>query len=266
MNPHNRSPINTIMASSSTAHLVAEESIASSTPSTPEPVLDDDGDFFLVQKNESQSSFGPPSSRETSVAPSSRTPRRKKYPVEALPAELLISIFTKLSSPQDLYNCLRVSKTWSRCCIDLLWHRPLFTSWEKLETVARSIRDDHSYWHYADLIRRLNLSNLSTDINDGTLQPFVNCKRIERLTLTGCSNLTDRGIMALVEGNRNLLALDITSIHHITDNTIRTLSQNCPRLQGLNITGCKNATDDSLVPLAESCKYLKRVSLFNYVY
>lgn len=233
------------------------ESSPSSGPSSPGIILDDDGDFFLVQKNESQSSFGISTSRDSSTPPQQR--EREKYPIDWLPSELLISIFSKLSSPQDLYNCLRVSKTWSRCCIDLLWHRPLFTSWERLQNVADSLQKDDAYWPYADLIKRLNLSNLNQDINDGTLQPFTGCKRIERLTLTGCHNLTDRGIIALVEGNRTLLALDVTMISSITDVTIQALARNCPRLQGLNITGCRNVTDESLVPLAENCKYLKRV-------
>ena len=233
------------------------ESSPSSAPTSPGNVLDDDGDFFLVQKNESESSFGILNSRDSSAPP--RLREREKYPIDWLPSELLISIFSKLSSPQDLYNCLRVSKTWSRCCIDLLWHRPLFTSWERLSNVAESLQKEDAYWPYADLIKRLNLSNLSQDINDGTLQPFTGCKRIERLTLTGCHNLTDRGIIALVEGSRTLLALDVTGISSITDVTIQALSRNCPRLQGLNITHCKNVTDESLVPLAASCKYLKRV-------
>ena len=233
------------------------DSAPSSTPSTPEPLLDDDNDFFLVQRNESQSSFGPPSSDEGSLQPPAR--ERPKAPIESLPSELLISILARVGSPPDLFNCLMVSRGWSRCCVDLLWHRPLFTTWDKLRIVAESIGKPDPYWPYADLVRRLNLSNLSAEINDGTLQPFRDCKRVERLTLTGCKNLTDQAIITLVEGNRYLLAVDLTSIESITDSAVQALSRNCPRLQGLNTTGCKNLTDDSLVSLAASCKYLKRV-------
>ena len=153
-----------------------------------------------------------------------------------------------------------MSKAWSNCCVELLWHRPLFTTWEKLVNVVNSIQDTNAHWRYADLIKRLNLSNLSDQINDGTLQPFVNCRRIERLTLTSCSSLTDSGIIGLVRGNRQLLALDITGLHSITDLTVAAVANNCPRLQGLNITNCRKVTDASLVTLAENCKYLKRVS------
>jgi len=234
-------------------------SVSSSTPSSPGQILDDEPDFSLAHNNDSQSSFGASSSsrEETEEPPVAYT--NPKNPIDRLPPEILIAIFTKLSSQSDILNCLKVSKAWSRCCIDLLWHRPLFTTWGRLLNVVTSIQNTHAYWQYADLIKRLNLSNLSEQISDGTLQPFDHCKRIERLTLTSCGSLTDYGIMNLVRGNRSLLALDITGLHSITDQTIQALAQNCPRLQGLNITNCRKVTDQSLVALANSCKYLKRV-------
>ena len=237
------------------------DSVPSSTSNSPEPILyDDDGDF-PIQQNEtqsSQSSYSGSTSRATSRNPS---PHREpeKNPIEWLPNELLICIFSKLASASDLYACLRVCKLWSRCCIDLLWHRPLFTNWTRLESVASALQARRPAWPYSELIRRLNLSNLSQQISDGTLQSFVHCKRIERLTLTGCQNLSDSGIKGLVEGSRSLLALDVTGIANITDVTVKALAKHCPRLQGLNITCCRQISDESLVPLAKSCKYLKRV-------
>lgn len=230
-----------------------DESEISSAPSTPGPLNEEEGDFFVVQKLES-----PLSSREGSQQPAN-TRQRPKYPIDNLPSELLILILAKLSSPQDLLNSLLVSRGWARCCVDLLWHRPLFSSWERLSIIAESIQREDAYWPYQDLIRRLNLSNLSQEISDGTLQPFIGCKRVERLTLTGCEKITDQGVIALVEGNKSLLALDVTGVGALTDLSIDALANNCTRLQGLNITGCRNVTDDSLVPLAEACKYLKRV-------
>jgi F-box and leucine-rich repeat protein GRR1 len=237
-----------------------EESEVSSSPSTPGPLNEDEGDFFLMQRSES-----PLSSREGSQQPMPIR-ERQKYPIDFVPAEILILILGKLSSPQDLLNCMQVSRGWARCAVDLLWHRPLFTSWERLGIIAASITKTGSYWLYQDMIRRLNLSNLSEEINDGTLAPFIGCKRIERLTLTGCGKLTDHGVKLLVEGNQNLLALDVTGVTALTDSTIESLAQNCPRLQGLNITGCRNITDSSLVPLAESCKYLKRVCMKGFTW
>ena len=231
---------------------------SSSSPSSPEPPIDDDGDFFISQKNDSVSSIAGSIDRDQSTSPINECPRPKN-PIDRLPPELLISVFAKLSSPHDLLSCLLVSKTWARNCVDLLWHRPLCNTQEHLQTVARSVHDPQAYFPYIDLVRRLNLSNLSDQINNGTLTAFEECKRIERLTLTSCTQVTDQGIINLVTGNKNLLALDITGLVAITDETIQTLAEQCPRLQGLNITHCKKVTDESLVSLADHCKYLKRV-------
>ena len=230
----------------------------SSSSSSPEPPLDDDGDFFLSQRNDSVSSIA--------VSEAGRRPtpppvcERPKEPIERLPPEILIAIFAKLSSPSDLYHCMLVSKTWARNSVDLLWHRPLCNTWPHLEAVARSIQSMEAYYPYVDLVRRLNLSNLSEGVNNGTLEPFKKCKRIERLTLTSCSLVTDSGIMEIVDGNKFLLALDITGLYQITDQSIQTLATHCSRLQGLNITGCRKVTDDSLMLLAAQCRHLKRVS------
>lgn len=231
-----------------------EGSEISSSPSTPGPLNEDEGDFFPVQHNES-----PLSSREGSQQPIViRT--RPKYPIDFLPSELLIAILGKLSSPQDILSCMLVSRGWAMCAVDLLWHRPLFTSQERLQNIAQSINKPDAYWNYADMIRRLNLSNLTEKVSDGTLQSFALCKRIERLTLTGCKELTDQGVKMLVEANRNLLALDVTGLAALTDVTVEALARNCHRLQGLNVTGCWKIQDDSLVLMADNCKYLKRVS------
>lgn len=155
---------------------------------------------------------------------------------------------------------MMVSKTWSRNSVDLLWHRPLCNTWDNLQSVTKSIQKLDGYYSYNALVKRLNLSNLNEQINDGTVKPFMMCKRIERLTLTGCVKLTDGGVCSLVDGSKALLALDITGLDSITDHTLKAVSENCGRLQGLNITDCSKVTDDSLVAVAENCHFLKRVS------
>lgn len=235
------------------------DSTSVSSSSSPERAIDDDDtDFFMAQRNDSQSSIGVASFREMTVSPS----LEREFlvsPISRLPPELLIAVFAKLSSTGDLKNCMLVSKTWARNSVDLLWHRPLCNTWKNLLNVVASVRKTDGFFAYYDLVKRLNLSNLNDQISDGTVQPFVQCKRIERLTLTSCVKLTDHGVIALVSGNRSLLALDITGLDSVTDHTLLTVADNCTRLQGLNITDCLKVTDESLVAVSESCKHLKRV-------
>ncbi|KAF2637210.1 RNI-like protein [Massarina eburnea CBS 473.64] len=234
-----------------------------SASTSPERGADDDNDSLMMQNNDSQSSLAPsvfPDSDEEAVRRALEE-RARVSPISRLPAELMIAVFAKLSSPSDLKSCMLVSRDWARNSVGLLWHRPQTGKWGSLKTVIATVRRADSFFDYASLIKRLNLSALASEISDGTLQPLSGCKRVERLTLTNCSYLTDLSLTAMLHGNRNLLALDVTGLDSMTDRTMFVLAENAVRLQGLNITNCKKITDDSLESVAKSCKHLKRLKL-----
>lgn len=235
----------------------------SSTSTSPERTIndEDDTDFFMQQSNDSQSSLGVGNLRDLHVDVDHET---IQPPVDRLPAELLILIFSKLGSPGDLFNCMLVSHKWATNSVGLLWHRPLCNNVENLKKVASAVSKPTAVFQYSSMIKRLNLSALSEMVNDGTLLPFYQCKRIERLTLTNCSMLTDNGVSDIINGNGHIQALDVSEMKSLTDDTLFVVAKNCRRLQGLNITGCDNISDESLIALAENCRILKRVCLLEF--
>ena len=239
------------------ARFPSEAPSESSSSTSPERAADDDTDFFMAQANDSQSSVGVATFRDLNV---NNVQNAVVPPIGRLPPEILIAIFSRLSSPADLLNCMLVCRSWAANCVGILWHRPSCNKWDNLRSVVASVGKTDSLFPYAELVKRLNLSALTEKVSDGTVVPFTQCKRIERLTLTNCSKLTDKGVSDLVEGNRYLQALDVTELRSLTDHTLFTVAKNCPRLQGLNIAGCANVTDDSLIAVSESCRQLKRVS------
>ncbi|KAJ5945539.1 hypothetical protein N7454_002378 [Penicillium verhagenii] len=240
------------------ARLPSEVPSETSSSASPERAADDDTDFFMAQANDSQSSIGVANFRDLHVQTNRSIP---VPPIGHLPPEILIAIFSKLVSPVDILNCMLVSRNWAANSVGILWHRPSCGNWDNLKSVTASVGNPLSLFAYADLIKRLNLSTLARDVSDGTVVPFTQCKRIERLTLTNCSELSDRGVSDLVEGNRHLQALDVSDLVHLTDHTLYTVSRNCPRLQGLNITGCKKVTDESLIIVSQNCHQIKRLKL-----
>ncbi|KAH8719211.1 hypothetical protein GQ44DRAFT_688079 [Phaeosphaeriaceae sp. PMI808] len=235
----------------------------SSASTSPDRGFDDDKDSIMLNSNDSLSSLAP------SVSPDSDDEARRRAideqnrlsPISRLPAELMIAVFAKLSSPADLKNCMLVSKDWSRNSVGLLWHRPSTNKWSNVKSVIQTIRTTASFFDYSSLIKRLNLSALGIEVSDGTLGPLSVCKRVERLTLTNCTKLTDLSLVAMLENNRSLLALDVTSLDAITDQTMHALAKNAVRLQGLNITNCKKISDESLEAVAKNCRHLKRLKL-----
>jgi F-box and leucine-rich repeat protein GRR1 len=246
----------------------ASTSSNSSSSTSPERGADDDNDSFMLQANDSQSSLGLDISPEMSQDDSLRRQYEeicRVSPVHRLPAELLIHIFSRLSAPKDLQSCMLVSKDWARNSVGLLWHRPAMGKWESIHSVVQSIRKANKFFAYQDLVKRLNMSTLANAVSDGTLMGLADCKRIERLTLTNCTKLTDISLLPLIEGNRSLLALDITGLDQVTEKTMMVVADNCLRLQGLNVTGCRKLTDESVMAIAKSCRHLKRLKFNNCV-
>src|SRR5258708_1092737 len=97
----------------------------SSSSNSPARADYEDPDFY-AGNNGSQSSIGVPTFQDMAVSEELKVP-----PANRLPAEVLIGIFSKLNNPQDLVSCMCVSKRWARNSVDLLWHRPACTTWNK---------------------------------------------------------------------------------------------------------------------------------------
>lgn len=231
----------------------------SSSSSSPERNIDDDNDFYDAG-NDSESSIGLANPREVRSMAKTEEERRVSA-ISRLPPEIFLTIIAKLSSsPKDLRNCMLVSLYWATHTVQTLWHRPACNKWENFMTVAKSLHSG-GFFPYHEYIRRLNLSALNNQVSNGSVRPFEECKRIERLTLTNCTRLNDQAVISLVEGNRHLQALDVTDLRELTDQTLFTVAKNAPRLQGLNVTNCRRITDDSLVAVSEACRQIKRVSL-----
>ncbi|RFU73517.1 f-box domain-containing [Trichoderma arundinaceum] len=231
-----------------------EDSRSSSSTNSPAPADNEESDFFLGA-NDSQSSLGVPNFQDMQVDDTCWPP------VNRLPNEILIGIFSKMGSTSDLYHCMLVSKRWARNAVDLLWHRPACSNWKNHHSICQTLGLERPYFHYRDFIKRLNLAALADKVNDGSVMPLSVCSRVERLTLTNCRGLSDTGLIALVENSSSLLALDISNDKYITERSIYAIATHCKRLQGLNISGCENISNESMLTLAQNCKFIKRLKL-----
>ena len=236
-----------------------EDSRSSSSSTSPAPADNEESDFFLGG-NDSQSSIGVPNFQDMQVEDDCQPP------VLRLPNEILISVFAKLSATSDLFHCMLVCKRWARNTVDQLWHRPACTNWKNHASICQTLGMQNPSFRYRDFIKRLNLAALADKVNDGSVMPLSVCTRVERLTLTNCRNLTDSGLIALVENSNSLLALDISNDKNITEQSINAIAKHCNRLQGLNISGCDSISDESMITLATSCRYIKRVCFETILY
>ncbi|KAI9497464.1 hypothetical protein BDB00DRAFT_723520, partial [Zychaea mexicana] len=194
-----------------------------------------------------------------------------------IPSELIVHILKYLSHPSDLSSCALSCKSWSLHAVELLWYKPNFvrsSAWVSFCNVLEQANRPKLLFPYTSFIRRINLSLLATHVQDAHLTSLHECERLERVTLTGCSNLTDDGITGFL-GNkvrRCLVSMDLGDVTNVTDVSIKRIAEICPNLQGLNLSMCKDGprrfesiTDEGVVMLSESCVGLRRIKLNNCV-
>lgn len=226
---------------------------------TPTPVEEEVD--FMMHANDSASTLGALTAIRDNEMEIDMDHVARVSPIQRLPPELLINIFTKLMTTSDLRSCMLVCYHWALYTVNILWHRPLCSKWSNLSSIAKALSEPYPSFPYYEMVKRLNLSAVADKVNDGTVQAFLQCKGVERLTLTSCSGLSDGGVIGLVTGTKKLQALDVTDLESLTDKSMNRVAENCPKLQGLNLTNCSFITDESLLQIALSCTQLKRVSL-----
>jgi F-box and leucine-rich repeat protein GRR1 len=187
-----------------------------------------------------------------------------------LPSELLAQILQQvLELPgTNLLQCALTCKAWSHLALQLLWQRPIILKPQAWLRFSKTLALPTQYTPYAPLVRRINLSAIPEFISDDSLITLSDCKHLDRLTLAGCTHLTNHGLMDFLnmDVGRFLLSIDLSEITHVTDDVIFTIAENCKYIQGLNlsVTPVKEeefntVTDKSIIALAENCLDLKKV-------
>ncbi|KAI0311970.1 hypothetical protein OF83DRAFT_1067964 [Amylostereum chailletii] len=212
-----------------------------------------------------RSTFFPPvtpatwSSRLHTIPPAARPPAHS--PASQLPPELLINIFKYLHNPSDIHSSLLVSRAWCECSVELLWHKPNVPDFNTLFKIMKSLTREDCSFTYAHFIRRLNLLAVGKELIDNVFNRLVHCTRLERITLVGCTNLSDDVIARTVPSFPELVAIDLSGVGSVTDRTVLALADNCSKLQGVNLLNCKRVTSKSVRALAMGCPLLRRVKL-----
>jgi len=118
---------------------------------------------------------------------------------------------------------------------------------------------------YAQFIRRLNLTSVGSDMSDSIFNQLTHCTRLERLTLVGCSKLSDDVIARTVPYFPNLIVIDLAGVESVTDRTVFALADRCRKLQGVNLLDCIQVGSSSVCALADECPALRRIKLSGLV-
>jgi F-box and leucine-rich repeat protein GRR1 len=186
-------------------------------------------------------------------------------PASHLPPEILINILKHLSSPRDIHSTLLASRLWCECSVELLWHKPTVPDFNTLIKIMQVLSREEPTFTYAQFIRRLNFISVGSEMTDSIFGRLAPCARLERLTLVGCSNLSDDVIARTVPSFPNLVAIDLSGVDSVTDTTVSAIADNCRKLQGINLLNCRQVSSISIGALADKCPLLRRVKLSGLV-
>ena len=182
-----------------------------------------------------------------------------------LPNELFIQIYLYLtSSPSSLFNLAMTSHRCAMTALPILYSRPPLQCISQVDQWINTITTRQGYFNYANWVRRINfgLEGLKSSITDAECTAVGWCPKLEKISLSGCTFVTDEGVKKIAEGCLNLVGVDLSDNTLITNASLRHLSNSLgSRLITLNLSGCRQIKDDGIKEIAESCTYLRRLRL-----
>lgn len=107
----------------------------------------------------------------------------------------------------------------------------------------------------------LNLSHASQLTNDA-VAPLGRLVHLEELSLRGCKEITDDGVVPLVTAlGPQLRKLSLSGCKSLHDRSVRTMAARCPELRVLELAFCSNISDAAVDALARGCSRLEKLDL-----
>lgn len=125
-------------------------------------------------------------------------------------------------------------------------------------------------------LRDLRAGEIGGFNNRDVAQTIFETNNLERLILSGCTDLDDAALQIMIHGvdpeidiltdrpttpDRKLRHLDLTRCHRLTSQGIQALAYKVPALEGLQLSGCTALTDSALENLLTSTPRLTHLDL-----
>lgn len=100
--------------------------------------------------------------------------------------------------------------------------------------------------------------------DDGLAALSSGCKKLKKLNLSYCTEVTDLGMKSL-SGLEELSDLEMRSLSNITGAGLSVLASGCKRLAELDLKHCENITDSGFWDLAYYSRNLRQVIIASLV-
>ncbi|KAK9238370.1 hypothetical protein V1525DRAFT_401384 [Lipomyces kononenkoae] len=175
-------------------------------------------------------------------------------PTDALPRELLLRIFSYLSS-FDLLRLCAVSRSWYDICYDgSLWHTIDATQYYTRLSSAQLTRLITRSGMY---VKDLNLRGcIYLDIFE-SLGIAKSLSNLLFISLEGSRKFDHNALTQLIKNNSSLTHADFSSLMTLTNASCFTISSSCPNLVSLDVSWCPYCDANGLIDILRSCKFLR---------
>jgi hypothetical protein len=132
---------------------------------------------------------------------------------------------------------------------------------QKLDLTALGLHEAGGTWlsEAAESLTTLKLHNCSR-MADGTLHSILSrCKSLVELDLSGCSSVTDDGLVGV--HLLQLRTLNISGCLLLGNGSIRSITEGCPSLLSINVAGMINVSDAGLEALGKGAPLLESLTI-----
>jgi hypothetical protein len=219
-------------------------------------------------------------------------------PIDTLPDELLLHVFTFVGSKTLLTSVHGVCRRWRATCgntprmwLDLTFltndaplarHRKdgigvrmalaLVRRWKRIigVHVGSSTSGEGIMIALAPHCPHLSVVIINntapsgrewTDV--GLVSLAVHCPRLTAVKFASCSDLTDLGVTTLAEQCHQLKSVELFGCAQLTDASVLAMAKHCPGITTIVLCGFTSLSDDAVVALAEACTQLDDIFLAN---
>ncbi|CAI9758815.1 unnamed protein product [Fraxinus pennsylvanica] len=181
--------------------------------------------------------------------------------IDQLPIELLIHIFTRLTSFKDLAQASSVCGKWRQGVKESLGRREIlrFAGWKiNDDSVTRMVL-------LADGLKELDISRSQRgcQVTDHGLCRLSTAKcicNLSSVSLWGSTVITDKGVVQMISKATSLQHLNLGGTF-ITDLSMFAIANSCPHLETIVLWGCRRITENGLVALVKKCHKLESINV-----
>ena len=112
-------------------------------------------------------------------------------------------------------------------------------------------------------LKKINVLDLSENpaVDRGLIGISLGCTKLKYLNLQNCIDITDIGVISIVQTNEHLIMLNLSGCILLTNKSAKNIGNFCPNLKSINLSKCSKITNSGVKFIAMNCYQLQNVNL-----